>query len=574
MDNFIRTELQDLLKKDLKIIVPEYQRTFVWGKDEANNLITDIDESDSGSFLGTVVFHFVNKQEIRVVDGQQRLTAVFILLSVLKRKSIELGNQKLAQRIHEKISYIDESTGEDKDPKIEVSPIIKDVFDKTIALYGWNGDFDLPDFKNKKSVVKKIKPIYEEFWSFIKNLNEKELSIFLTKTYSCYFGEIVINDINNAFEIFERMNSRGVELNAADLLKNHLFSELYKEDDVNVEEIWNRISESSSGLLRMIRYYYISKEGHVSYKKLFNELKKLSYDIGPKTILFELELFSKIYSVIYNPTEESLKEIFIDDLKVVDFKNKNRLDSFIRTLSSFSLFGVTQAYPLIMSLTKSFLDKDDKSDSDTKKYISTLEKLENFLFINHEVIGNPGNMIEKDFANLCKTISKYGDFNEDCNIINKYILNNLEKRNQFILSFSQITYENNTLKTIYYIFDRFTNYKQKGGEIINIYNLDQRITRGNYNIEHIMPKSKITEENRDIINNIGNLIVVPLHTNSKLQNYDFERKIKILEENQNSLNILKTFVKDNYGKKDWKYEDIEKRVNYLSEMAYDKIWHI
>lgn len=572
MDNFFKTELQDLLKKDLRIIVPEYQRTFIWGKDEANNLITDINDSDSGSFLGTVVFHSTGKQEIRVVDGQQRLTSIFILLSALRRQAKKIGNQKLAQRIHEKISYIDESTGQDKDPKIEVSPIIKDVFDETIAVYDWDGDFNLKEFKNKKSIVKKIKPIYDEFWSFVKDLKEKELSDFLSKTYSCYFGEIVIRDITNAFEIFERMNSRGVELNAADLLKNHLFSELY-EEDFSVEEIWERISEVS-GLLRMLRYYYISRGGHVSYKKLFSELKSLSHEIGAKTVLFDLEKFSKIYSVISNPTIESLKEVFIDDLKVEEFSNKNRLDSLLRTLSSFSLFGVTQAYPLIMSLTHSLLEDTKRNDSDVKKYIGTLEKLEKFLFINHEVIGNPGNMIEKDFADLSKTVYQKGSFVEDCELIEKYIRKNIEDKEQFILSFNQITYESSTLKSIYYIFDRITNYKQKGSEIIDVYNIDQRITRGNFNIEHLLPQSKITDENRDYVHSIGNLIVISLHTNSRLHDLPFSKKIEILQKRQNKLNIVKDFIKENKDKKDWSLKDIEKRTNDLAKISYDQIWKI
>lgn len=573
MNTFNKRKLSEILNTGSKITVPEYQRSFVWGKDEANNLINDIKNSDGGSFLGTVVFHKEAESSMTVVDGQQRLTSIFILFSTLRRKALDLGNTKLASSIQSKISYLNDTTGDSDGSRIKVSPKIEYVFNNTVVKYDWSGDFNIEPLKNKKRDVKKIKPIYDEFWLYISTLSQDELTVFLKKTYECYFGEIVIFDITDAFEIFERMNSRGVELNAAELLKNHLFSELL-ETESDLENKWSVISDNSSGLLRMLKYYYVSRKGHVSYKKLFSKLKVYSQEKGALTILNDLEEFSIIYSLLIDPTTESIKEVFIDRYEVDSLKNDHKIESILRVFTAMKLFGLTQVHPLIMSLINSYLMESNLEPKETDKLISTLQNLEKFIFINHEIVGNPGNKIEVDFSNLAHKVYTEGNFREDCDLINKYLTKKIEDKDKFDLAFTSISYENSSLKTLYYIFDRITNYKQKGTEIINLYNVDQRITRGSYNIEHLAPQSNKDEGNEDIIDNIGNLIAISLHTNSRLHNFSFTKKMSILRERQNRLNIVNNFIIDHGNKDDWTEEDVKQRAKELSDKSYNNIWKL
>lgn len=570
---FSKKTLQEVLKGDYKIVVPEYQRNFIWGKDEANNLIQDIVDSDAGSFLGTIVFQKGDDNILTVVDGQQRLTSIFILLSALRRRSQELGRNELSERIQDKIAHVDDATGKNEGSKIDVSPIISFVFNKTILDREWSGDFTLDEFNNKKREIKKIKPIYEEFWVFVKKLENEDLETFLRKLYNSYFGEIIIFDISTAFEIFERMNARGVELNAADLLKNHLFSELYKSE-TDVEKIWSDIAENAPGLLRMLRYYYISRCGHVTYKKLFKSLKDYSNKIGSLTLLEDIENFSVLYSVLYNPRLEALEEILIDRYGLEVFSSHSRIKPILRSFSSFKLFGVTQVYPLVMSLLHSFIKDSSKDNKALKKLVSTLNNIENFLFINHEIIGNPGNKVEKDFAHLAQKIYNENPFIDDCKEIDSYIRKHIENQEQFQLSFSNVSYESNNLSTLYYIFDRFTNVGQKGEEIIDIYDVDSLVTKGGHNIEHLRPQSEKNDNNTEIIDNIGNLLVIARHTNSALGNKSFEEKMEILKKRQTKLNTVKEFTEKYGGQKEWSEVDIQNRAENLAIVAYNNIWSV
>lgn len=574
MENtFNKRTLEEILRSNSRVLVPNYQRNFVWGKNEANNLIQDIVDTDEGSFLGTIVFH-KQGEDLIVVDGQQRLTSIFILLSALRRRAKDLKLPELAGIIQDKIAHVDQATGESVGSKIEVSPVIRFVFNETILDQNWSGDFTIEKFKNKKLEVRKVKPIYDEFWKFIKTLSEKDLKSFLRKLYSSHFGEIVIFEMAAAFEIFERMNARGVELNAADLLKNHLFAELYDNPDINVEEIWREISDNAPGLLRMLRYYYTSRGGYVSYKNLFKALKDYSNNVGTLTLLRDIQDFSYLYSVLYSPSYQALEEILIDRYELSVFSSKHRLDQILRNFKAYRLFGVTQCYPLLMSLFYSFINDSERDEKSLKMLQKTLNNLEKFLFINHGVVGNPGNAVEQEFAKLAAKIYKEGTFEEDCKLLDKFTKEELEERVQFEISFTSISYDSKYLSTIYYIFDRFTNYKQKGEQVVEIFDTDTRVMRGGFNIEHLAPQANRDGTNDDVIDNIGNLLVISRHTNSSLGSLGFKEKMEILKKKQNRLNIVDEFIKDYGNQEEWAEDDVQNRATKMAGLAFDEVWKL
>ena len=76
------TEMQDR-----KFIIPDYQRPYKWDKEKCETLWKDIEEfsqSDAKNgadyFLGTIVSHKNNDKDLEIIDGQQRLTTIYIIL--------------------------------------------------------------------------------------------------------------------------------------------------------------------------------------------------------------------------------------------------------------------------------------------------------------------------------------------------------------------------------------------------------------------------------------------------------------------------------------------------------------
>ena len=157
-----------------------YQREYKWGKEEALELIEDLqsykEAVGENLFLGNLIFEKSKDQKIFVVDGQQRLTTLLLLLIACKMRSKALGLTKLEPRIQETITFMDSTTGESLGCRLIASESIREVFDD-ISNVSWDGRF--PNVLEKKSVkrkVNKIKPIYDSFLKEVSEFDQAELS--------------------------------------------------------------------------------------------------------------------------------------------------------------------------------------------------------------------------------------------------------------------------------------------------------------------------------------------------------------------------------------------------------------
>ena len=65
-------------------VIPIYQRNYAWGKDEIEQLLNDIADSDGTYCIGSLVVDKNTDTTFTVIDGQQRLTTLYLLLTYLK----------------------------------------------------------------------------------------------------------------------------------------------------------------------------------------------------------------------------------------------------------------------------------------------------------------------------------------------------------------------------------------------------------------------------------------------------------------------------------------------------------
>ena len=193
-------KIDEILSNSKQYIIPKYQRQYEWGKEEATEFIADINEhsgveSDS-LFLGTIIFDTTDddKNQISIVDGQQRITTIIILLVACRELAKKLNKINLATLIQQKITFTDNMTGESKGFKLLASESIRDIF-QYMCCVDWNGDF--PDkievtegkkksFKGLKRQNNKIRPIYNYLYEQIKQKDEQDLSKFLRSLYNSY----------------------------------------------------------------------------------------------------------------------------------------------------------------------------------------------------------------------------------------------------------------------------------------------------------------------------------------------------------------------------------------------------
>lgn len=592
-----RVEVRNIITaSNHTLVIPNFQRGYDWGKEEAEEMWLDLESSrDEGKplFLGTVVLDISEtkeKQSIKIVDGQQRLTTIFIFLSACRCVANALNDIDQAKAIQQKMTFIDDTTGKARGSRLVVSTAVKDVFDETIVNGDWDGIFSST---KRKRQVKKIKPVFDLFHQKIQKAakNSGGLSKILSTLYDANFIQIEIENTQEAFDIFERTNARGLELNAADLLKNYLFSQASTgPSDIQVadlEDRWNQIVENGAGNIpKMMKYFWVSKFGYIQKKELYDRLKGYGKLVGAEKLLDELEAFSAIYGAMVKATDVEISEWILKG-DIDELKKEECVEMISVAFHALRLFRVTQVYPLVISTYLRLVKEEGKDRGKAAKaFLDFLKRIENYHFINSAICQKPGNEVERYYADCCKNVSlAEKPILQEFAGIEKELKARQEKYSNFEGRFKELAYEEGESNSIiYYIFDRLNNFERRGGQRIKIYQPDHRLVRRNYSIEHVLSQNPSglgfsKEEVADVVHNIGNLLIISYYTNSgELLNKPIREKIDILKEKQMQLPTVKKFVEE-YQDFDWDgvsvyKKEISKRALLIANEAYKKVWKL
>ncbi len=590
MINPTPAKIEDILNSSIQFVVPLYQREYTWGKDEALEFWDDLNSytsPGSGSlFLGTIIFEVTDEvnKKIKIVDGQQRITTILVLLVACKQLAKKLDAHSLAAIIQNKITFTDSTNAKSLGSRLISSESIKEVFDY-MADADWPGDF--PEKINKRQVKrqkKKIKPTYDFFWERIRDYSLTQLSSLLQALYNAYVVRIDIEDEIEAFSIFERTNARGSDLEASDLLKNYLFAQGIND----IEETWAEIIGNSDGtILRMLKYFYVARNGLVRKSELYRKLKTLAnkQDKVPHLVNDLLD-FSKYYSEIRNAKASGIKEYF-DSIGCKCIANdQNRHERVYIALEGLRLFKISQVYPLMYAAIGCFVRSGGGEDSKlSKRLIALFETLEKYHFINTAVSDRLGNEVENLYADFCVRLAKTKDFETICGEIVDTLKGLLASEDIFSAKFVEITYTSDTIPLIVYIFDRIENTGLDPGARIPLFNPDPRVLRKNHNVEHFYPKSPaggttpLNKATMDVVDNIGNLLVLPFRLNAKLGNLLPKDKIDSLKGERASDARHQRYLQEFITKYQmlapvWNQDAIQQRAEELASNAYHTVWKI
>lgn len=199
-------------------LVPIYQRNYAWNETQIVQLIEDIESSiDTTSknyFLGNLIVNQTDNNTYEVIDGQQRLTTLYLLEKYL---GVAFGKEALRFEAREKsnrtLSYISNSSNTELSEELS-SPEILNGF-RIVDSY----------FKNKN--ISKNR--------FVQKLKQ----VFLIRV------QVPQNiDLNHYFEI---MNTRGEQLELHEIAKAKLLEVLESEHDKNIAAmIWEKCSDMNS----------------------------------------------------------------------------------------------------------------------------------------------------------------------------------------------------------------------------------------------------------------------------------------------------------------------------------------
>ena len=330
MSQFIDPEELEVSKifTENDYIIPIYQRSYAWGKDQIEQLITDIyDSKDTEKYyLGSLIVDKEDTHLFSVIDGQQRLTTLFLLLTYL---APELISTNLCFEAREKSNKTlnDYRYGKICDDKSSYSPEIL------------NGRTIIEKFF---SVKDKIKPDYR--LTFIRKLS----NIVIIRTQ---VPEKI--DLNHYFEI---MNTRGEQLEIHEIAKGRLLSVIKgKENKEKAAIVWDACSQ-------MDKYVQMSFDT-VTRKNIFNNDWN---EFLPKNA-------KQLFSFIQLDSQDSQKKFSLlsklKDLEVVEEADDNEDEENERfeSIISFPNFLL-----IVNEALGTFSETEDSLDD--KKFISSLKK--------------------------------------------------------------------------------------------------------------------------------------------------------------------------------------------------------
>lgn len=278
--------------------IPVYQRNYEWSKEQCIKLFNDIVQAykkDKSHFCGSVVYALMKEEHnihyYIIIDGQQRLTTIYILLKALLDHA---DTESAKALIEEALFNVDKFDTYDVDTasKLKLKPIKTD--NQQLALL----------MDKKYSEIDKSCGIWHNYELF-SELIKKETSHGLT-VKEIYKGlekltcaRIKLDADDNAQEIFERINSTGVPLTLADKIRNFVLM-----TDANQEKLYENYwlkSEQLIGRNHMtaffLDYLNIKIDGFAKESDAYDIFKEVFYDnkYTNATMLEEILHYAKFY---------------------------------------------------------------------------------------------------------------------------------------------------------------------------------------------------------------------------------------------------------------------------------------
>lgn len=408
------------LFRDNNFIVPLYQRNYAWGTDEVKDFWEDLQDIINGKrnshFFGQIVTFKNENGNQEIIDGQQRLTTSLIFMAAIRDIASELGkkvgntlnNMNAEDEIGDTLRVIRtqikksiRGTKNDQ-PSLLVQQNVEDQdnidsldnFFKKLTHSKILKEDRITSSEPKKNMLS----AYDDMTKWI-NTNLKELTTFdaqidqLQTIFDSFFDHFYIVMISapsrrDAFTIFETLNSRGKDLKASDIIKNHVMSLMYEDID-EANQLWNRITRpldnNSDRITRFIRTYWAARYRIVPESRLYREISdKISKANVAKKFLKDLSNLVDLYTVLESPvTPKSHYEYFTNDLLTQQLDILNRLH-------------VLLYYPIVLALKHHNFSESD---------ILTVVRKIISIFIRFRTIMNHGtNKLESGFSDVAHRI--------------------------------------------------------------------------------------------------------------------------------------------------------------------------
>lgn len=560
-----------LFANDVRFRVPRYQRPYAWGEDDVEEFWNDLLQEDT-LFIGSMIFNYEHQQSdnyVDVIDGQQRLLSITILEAVLRDIAV-LYDPELSKLIQEFEIALKDRHG-NQDYRI----LCGDTTQPFFGGYIQRGDADIRNARTATAEERRIKGNYSFFFERVNrelerlSSNEQKLECLKAirkKLETLIVIHVRIDSEEEAYEIFETTNARGVDLSVADLLKNLIFKKIRVADGADSakdkwEEMRTQIQATNTELTRFIRYYWISKHKPCPAKRLFREIKRATTDW--QLLLDDLHRDADVFNDLYVCNE-------------ADWMARSIHPEAYRSLLSIKRMNFTISYIFLVRLFSNL----PRLGMNPRSIVRTIER---FTFLYSAVSRQPINKCEKVYGEHARQLHEavtVEDKTERRLAVEKVfaslkqaLIDLVPAREVFKDAFMGIAYKNNqsARQFVGYILDAINASMTPTNELV--------IDPHNVNTEHVLPQNPaegwgLSKRNvAPYVNLLGNLTLVDKRINSMAGNDSLAEKLNVLDKSE--LPITKALVAEIQAADPvWSQAEIEQRQAQLADTAYDQVWKI
>lgn len=547
--------LNDYIEPNKKqYCIPVFQRDYAWTEEQCTKLFEDIVmayKKDRPHFCGSFVYAPLgSKKHIDsyiIIDGQQRFTTLYILIKALADSADDDRDKDALQRYlynEDKFDRYGDRYGLDEKSKLKLKPVKTDN-DQLLLLM--SGKIEQMDKSRRGIIYHNYMLFMQLIKSFLEESSANSVLMINDGIEKLICADIRLDTDDNAQEIFERINSTGIKLGLADLIRNYILMTDTDQERL-YEEYWLTVQNLLPDKLLdnfFIDYLNMKSDGFVKESEAYKSFKQVyvegKYD--NEKMLQEILHYAKQYYVFcYGSSDfgaevnkalaglRKLKQttVYLFLFRVFDdyengIINKNELARVLKMLLSYSIRRLVCEIGsnTLRGLYKTLYGRVFEQKENKNTYYDSL-----VLFFLQQTSKNtiPS---DNEFVTALQEKNLYSK-----NALCKYLLCAIENQ---------------------------------GKETLDTENLS---------IEHIMPQNKnlsmswqkMLGENwqsvhEKYLHTLGNLTLTGY--NSELGDKPFEKKKEKLEETITHIAVLYSDVKD---KSEWNSVNMEKRAKRLAEI--------
>lgn len=528
----LKIESKDLSIEDLYkdfYTVPDFQREFVWEREQVEKLLQDVlDEfyDEDGQiikgteyFLGSIVVCRADDGTFSLIDGQQRMTSIYLVLCAIRDLLKEI-NEEPHSTLLSQIEFA--STNDYGEEDFRHRLVLQYDDSKGILKKIVDDPAHLEEITENTISVKRIRSAYQDISDFLRincDSSPKKLKLFYaTFTKRVKLIRIITPSLTNALKVFETVNDRGVGLNAMDLLKNLLFMKTSPDEYPTLKQRWKDLIDTLGACgekpLRFLRYFIMAH-----------------FELDSKKPLREDDIYDWFTKNSKSAGLEDQPLVFLKTLLECATSWRNFLSAKDVTgainpyLKNLTLLSGAARQHFILLLAGRHLPQQEFS--------RLCRAIEN-LFFCYIITREPTRTFERNFAIWSADLRNAKDETALDQFIKDKFTSDLEKRRAaFDFAFQELSQSRIQQYRMRYILAKLTQYiEQQAWNNPAHDSLDQYIA-STVEVEHILPqnpknevKEAFDEKERynEYLEKLGNLTLLEKTINTSVSNDLYQKK--------------------------------------------------